>query len=83
MLKRKGNNSASNDDKKSDIIKRNCANISNTQCATIGSGQVFGMRVIPVNVQHKESNKEIITLAMLGICSQGIFVTENLMNQSI
>ena len=79
---RKGGNLASNDDKTSEIIKSNCANISNTQCAATGSGQVLSMCVAPVNVQHKVSNKEIIiTFAMLDTCSQGTFATENLMNQ--
>ena len=39
------------------------------------------MCVIKVKVQHKESNKEIITFAMLDTSSQGTFATENLMNQ--
>ena len=61
----------------------NCANTSNTQCAATDSGQVlyFSMCVVPVKVQHKESNKEIITFAMLDTCSQGTFATENLMIQ--
>ena len=80
-LKRKGDNSASNDHKTSEIMKSNCANISNTQCAAICSGQVFSMHVVPVKVQHKENNKDIITFAMLDSCSQGTFVRENLMNQ--
>ena len=82
-LKRKGDNSANNDDETSEIIKSNCANISNTQCAAIGSGQVPSMCVVPVKVQHKQSNKEIITFAMPDTCSQGTFATENLMNHSI
>ena len=55
--------------------------MSNTQCAGIGSGQVLSMCVIAVKLQHKGSNKEIITFAMLDTCSQGTFATENLMNQ--
>ena len=51
-LKRKGDNSASNDDKTSKIIKNNCANISNTQCAPIGSGQVLSMCVVSVKIQQ-------------------------------
>ena len=39
------------------------------------------MCVVPVKVQHKESNKEIITFALLDTCSQGAIATENLMNQ--
>ena len=59
----------------------NCANTSNTQCAATGSGQVLylSMCVVPVKVQHEESNKEIITFAMLDTCTQGTFATENLM----
>ena len=79
-LKRKEDNS-SDDNKKSVIIKSNCANISNTQCAAIVSGQVLSMCVVPVKVQHKESNKEIITFALLDTCSQGTIATKNLMNQ--
>ena len=40
------------------------------------------MCVVPVNVQHKQSNKEIITFAMLDTCSQRNFATENLISQS-
>ena len=79
-LRRKGDDS-SDDNEASEIIKSNCANISNTQCAAIASGQVLSMCVIKVKVQHKESNKEIITFAMLDTSSQGTFATENLMNQ--
>ena len=49
-LKRKGNNSSSNDAKTSDMIKSNFANISNTQCAGIGSVQVLRICVVPVKV---------------------------------
>ena len=80
-VKERGDNSSSSDDKTSEIIKSNCANISNTQYAAIGSGQVLSMCVVPVKVQHKQSNKEIIAFAMLDTCCQGTFATENLMNQ--
>ena len=79
-LKRKRDDS-SDHNKASKIIKSNCANISNIQCAAIGSGQVLSVFVVPVKVQHKESNKEIIIFAMLDTCSQGTFATEDLMNQ--
>ena len=52
-----------------------------TQCAAIGSNQVLIMCVVPVKVQNKESNKEIIAFAMLDTWSQRTFATENLMNQ--
>ena len=79
-LKRKGDDS-SDDNKASEIIKSNCVNTSNTQFAAIGSGQALSMCVVPVEVQHNESNKEIIAFVMLGTCSQGTIATENLMNQ--
>ena len=47
----------------------------------LAPGQVLSVSVVPVKIQHKNSNKEIITFVMLGICSQGTFTTENLMNQ--
>ena len=81
QVKERGDNSSSSDDKTSEIIKSNCANISNTQYAAIGSGQVLSMYVVPVKVQHKQSNKGIIAFAMLDTCCQGTFATENLMNQ--
>ena len=81
QVKERGDNSSSSDDKTSEIIKSNCANISNTQYAAIGSGQVLSMCVVPVKVQHKQSNKGIIAFAMLDTCCQGTFATENLMNQ--
>ena len=51
-LKRKGDNSASYDDK-TEIITSNSANISNTQCAAVGSGQVLSICVVPVKVQPR------------------------------
>ena len=37
--------------------------------------------VVPMKVQHNQSDKEIITFAMLDACSQGTFITQNLMKQ--
>ena len=39
------------------------------------------MCVVPVKVQNKESNKEIIAFAMLDTWTQRTFATENLMNK--
>ena len=39
------------------------------------------MCVVPVKVQHNQSDKEIIKFAMLDTCSQGTFVTQSLMEQ--
>ena len=79
-LKSKGDDS-SDDNKASEKIKSSWANIGNNQCAAIFPGQVLSMCVLPVKVQHKKSNKEIITFAMLDNCSQGTFARENLLNQ--
>ena len=39
------------------------------------------MCVVPVKVRHKNSDKEIMTFAMLDTCSQGTFITTSLMEQ--
>ena len=51
------------------------------QCESIGTEDVLSMCVVPVKVQHNQSDKEIITFAMLDTCSQGTFVTQSLMQQ--
>ena len=38
------------------------------------------MCVVPVEIKHKDSTKEIITHTILDICSQGTFIVEGLVN---
>ena len=37
--------------------------------------------MVPVKVGHRNSDKEIMTFALLDTCSQGTFITTNLMEQ--
>ena len=59
----------------------NCANVDDIQCQSVGTEDVLSMCVVPVKVQDNQSDKEIITFAMLDTCSQGTFVTQSLMEQ--
>ena len=62
-------------------VTSNCANVDDIQCESIGTEDVLSMYVVPVKVQHSQSDKEIITLAMLDTCSQGTFVIQILVEQ--
>ena len=53
----------------------NCANVYDIQYESIGTEDVLSMCVVPVKVQHNQSDKEIITFSMLDTCSQRAFVT--------
>ena len=43
--------------------------------------EVLSISVVPVKVRHKNSDKEIMTFAMLDTCIQGAFITTSLMEQ--
>ena len=43
----------------------NCANVDDIQCESIGAEDVLSMCVVPVNVQHSQLDKEIITIQYL------------------
>ena len=60
------------------MIKSNCAGVG---CATATFGQVISMCVVPVRVKHSDSDKEVKTFALLDTCSQGTFVTEDLISK--
>ena len=55
--------------------------MKDVQCESAGTEGVFSMCVVPVKVQNENSDKEIMTFAMLDTCSQGTFTTTNLMEQ--
>ena len=59
------------------MIKSNCAGVG---CATATFGQVISMCVVPVRVKHSDSDKEVKTFTLLDTCSQGTFVTEDLIS---
>ena len=73
------------DSKKEDdpgkTAKNNCANIKDVQCESVGTGEVLSMCVEPFKVRHENSDKKIMTFAMLDTCSQGTFATINLIER--
>ena len=64
------------DDDSGKTIINNCANIKDVQRESIRTGEVLSMCVVPVKVRHKNSDKEIMTFAMLDTCSQGTFINQ-------
>ena len=46
-------------------VTSNCANVDDIQCESIGTEDVLSMCVVPVNVQHSQLDKEIITIQYL------------------
>ena len=63
MIRRK--DGSKSDDDPGKTIKNNCANIEDVQLESIRTGETLSMCVVPVKVQHKTSDKEIMTFAML------------------
>ena len=72
---RRKHGSKSNDDDAGTTVKNNCANIKDVQYESITTGEIVAL----VKVWHKNSDKEIMTFAMLDTCSQGTFITTSLM----
>ena len=62
-------------------VKNNCSNIKDVQCESVRTVEVLSMSIVPVKVQHKNADKEIMTFVMLDTCSQGTFITNSLMKQ--
>ena len=62
-------------------VTSNCANVDNIQCESVSTEYVLNMCVVPVKIQHNQSDDEITAFAMLDACSQGTFITQNLMEQ--
>ena len=50
-------------------------------CVTANLIQVISMCVIPIRVKHSDSDKEVEAFALLDTCSQGTFVTEDLLSK--
>ena len=63
MIRRK--DGSKSDDDPGKTIKNNCANIEDVQLESIRTGETLSMCVVPVKVQHKTSDREIMTFAML------------------
>ena len=60
--------SSTDDDK---TVKINCAYVADSHNNYTGDFTVLSMCVVPVRIQHEKSNKEVISFAMLEVCSQG------------
>ena len=59
-------------------MKSNCAGIGN---AATNFGEVISMCVVSVRLRHCNSDKEVSTFALLDTCSQGTFVTDDLLKK--
>ena len=60
-------------------VKSNRAYVGDSHNNYTGDLTVLSMCVVPVRIQHEKSNKEVISFAMLYVCSQGTFSTSKLM----
>ena len=81
QYKKKDGTTKENSQHQKSSVTSNCANINNIQCESVSTEYVLSMRVVPVKVQHNQSDNEIRTFAILDACSQGTFITQNLMEQ--
>ena len=61
-----------------EAMNSNCAGIKNA--ATV-VGEVISMCVVPVRLRHCNSQKEVKTFTLLDSCSQGTFVTEQILKE--
>ena len=59
-------------------MKSNCAGTGN---AATNIKEVISMCVVSVQLRHCNSDKEVSTFALLDPCSQGTFVTDNLLKK--
>ena len=59
-------------------MKSNCTSIA---IAATNLGEVIKMCSVPVRLRHFNSDKEVSTFALLDTCSQGTFVTEDLLTK--
>ena len=51
------------DDDPGRTVKSNCANIKGIQCESIRTGEILSMWAVPLKVQHKNSEKELMMFA--------------------
>ena len=59
-------------------MKSNCAGTGN---AATNLKEVISMCVVSVQLRHCNSDKEVSTFALLDTCSQGTFVTDNMLKK--
>ena len=77
-FKRKRKSSNNGTDCNDPTVKSTCAGVG---CATATFSQLISMCVVPVRLKHSNSDKEVKTFALLNTCSQGAFVTEDLISK--
>ena len=65
-------------DEQPGAMKNNCAGIKN---AAIVVGEVISMCVVLVRLRHCNSQKEVETFTLVDPCSQGTFVTEQILKE--
>ena len=75
---KKPSNEAKTDDKNETAMKSNCTGIGS---AATNLGEVISMWVVSVRLRHCNSDKEVSTFALLDTCSQGTFVTDDLLKK--
>ena len=75
---KKSPNEAKVDDKNEIAMKSNCACIGNAATNLV---EFISMSVVSVRLRHCNSDKEVPTFALLDTCSQGTFVTYNLLRK--
>ena len=75
---KKSPNEAKADDKNETAMKSNCAGIGN---AATNLGEVISMCVVSVRLRHCNSDKEVSAFALFDTCSQGTFVTDDLLKK--
>ena len=75
---KKSQNKANVDNENETTMKSNCTGIG---IAVTNLGEVIKMCFVPVQLIHFNSDKEVSTFALLDTCSQGTFVTEDLLTK--
>ena len=75
---KKSSNEAAANNKNETAMKSNCAGIGNV---ATNLGEVISMCVVSLRLRHCNSDKEVSTFALLDTCSQGTFVTDDLLKK--
>ena len=75
---KKSQNEANVDNKNETAMKSTCRGIG---IAATNLGGVIRMCSVPVRLRHFNSDKEVSIFALLDTCSQGTFVTEDLLTK--
>lgn len=64
------------------VLNNSCIEMERLKCNGSSTGSdIISMCVVAVNVRHPDSNKIVSTYALLDSCSQGTFVTDEIINE--